>query len=90
MVGLVPHAANFFIFLAAFTMFQLTSETIGEICAAVSGSATYAVLVRAVGREVGDSGRLAGRQAGGNAAWYACLTGACLVASRAVWRSAAR
>ncbi|KAL4458831.1 hypothetical protein ABPG75_013696 [Micractinium tetrahymenae] len=45
MVGFAPSAAAFFIFVAAFCMFQLTSETIGTMCAIVCGNATYAILL---------------------------------------------
>lgn len=46
MVGYAPSAAAFFIFVAAFCMFQLTSETVGTICAIICGNATYSILVR--------------------------------------------
>ncbi|KAL4435933.1 hypothetical protein ABPG77_000695 [Micractinium sp. CCAP 211/92] len=45
MVGYAPSAAAFFIFVAVFCMFQLTSETIGTMCAIACGNATYAILL---------------------------------------------
>lgn len=50
MVGYAPSAAAFFIFVAVFCMFQLTSETIGTMCAIACGNATYAILVRPLPR----------------------------------------
>jgi ATP-binding cassette, subfamily G (WHITE), member 2 len=45
MVGYVPTAQGFFVFLAAYILFMLTSESIGVLCAVVTSSATYAVLL---------------------------------------------
>ena len=45
-VGYVANAGSFFIYLIAFALFQLVSETIGMLCAICSRNATYAVLVR--------------------------------------------
>ncbi|EFN53222.1 hypothetical protein CHLNCDRAFT_137099 [Chlorella variabilis] len=45
MVGYVPDFVNFLVFLAAFCMFQLVSETVGVMCAIVTKSSTYAVLI---------------------------------------------
>ncbi len=45
MVGFYAGAAQFFLFLAVFCMFQLTSESIGVLCATATSNATFAVLV---------------------------------------------
>lgn len=47
MVGYYASFLAFLIFTAAFCLFQLTSETIGTVCAIVTGTSTYAVLVSA-------------------------------------------
>lgn len=45
MVGYVSNFWNFVIFTLTFSLFQLTSETVGTMCAVVTGSSTYAVLI---------------------------------------------
>jgi ATP-binding cassette, subfamily G (WHITE), member 2 len=45
MVGYAMTASNFFVFLAAYIMFQITSESIGLMCGMATSSATYAILV---------------------------------------------
>ncbi|KAI7840867.1 hypothetical protein COHA_005397 [Chlorella ohadii] len=45
MVGYAAIFLNFLVFTAAFILFQLVSETIGELSAVVTGSSTYAVLI---------------------------------------------
>lgn len=44
-VGYTISASNFFIYFAAYAFFQITSESIGIMCAAVTKTATMAVLV---------------------------------------------
>ena len=45
MVGYVVGAKEFFVYLAVYVMFQLTSESVGVLCAALTKDATLAVLV---------------------------------------------
>ncbi|PRW59820.1 ABC ATP-binding isoform 1 [Chlorella sorokiniana] len=45
MVGYAAIFLNFVVFTAAFILFQLVSETVGEMSAVVTGSSTYAVLI---------------------------------------------
>ena len=45
MVGYVVAAKEFFVYLAVYVMFQLTSESVGVLCAALTKDATLAVLV---------------------------------------------
>ena len=45
MVGYVVAASNFFIFLVVYNLFQLCSETIGFMCAAVTKTSTYGILI---------------------------------------------
>ncbi|PSC76238.1 ABC transporter [Micractinium conductrix] len=45
MVGYYPSAGCFFTFLLAFCLFQLISESVGGMWAAVCGNSTYAILV---------------------------------------------
>ncbi|GAB4821715.1 hypothetical protein N2152v2_008761 [Parachlorella kessleri] len=44
MVGYVVAAKEFFVYLAVYVMFQLTSETVGVLCAVLTKDATLAVL----------------------------------------------
>ncbi|KAL4859144.1 ABC transporter G family member 9 [Chlorella vulgaris] len=45
MVGYYLNVVNFLVFLAAFCLFQLISESIGLMCAIVTPSSTYAILI---------------------------------------------
>jgi ABC-type multidrug transport system ATPase subunit/ABC-type multidrug transport system permease subunit len=45
MVGYAMTVSNFFVFLAAYIMFQITSESIGLMCGMATSTATYAILV---------------------------------------------
>jgi hypothetical protein len=45
MVGYYAGAAQFFLMMAVFCMFQLTSESVGLLCATATTNATFAVLV---------------------------------------------
>eukprot|EP00889_Picochlorum_renovo_P008324 jgi/Picre1/35354/NNA_002816.t1 len=44
MVGYTITVSNVFIYLAAYALFQITSESIGVMCAAVTKNSTYATL----------------------------------------------
>lgn len=46
MIGYVIEPGPFFVYMAAYILFQLTSESIGVLCGALTTNATYAVLVR--------------------------------------------
>jgi ABC-type multidrug transport system permease subunit len=45
MVGYSSDAGRFFIYVALLNMFQLTSETIGQLCALCTGASMYAVIL---------------------------------------------
>ena len=45
MVGYVAKASNFFIFVVAYALFMLCSESVGVLASAVTKSSTYAILI---------------------------------------------